>query len=120
MDQIMEEKITLPPSLGAHTRGGKNPSGPNGPCGHRRSPPLRCPKVLRRPDQLTMSGRLRRSNRNVWSGFRRDMNEDAWQLRSSCAVGPWASMWPVPSRHLTEEPKLGTVVLKHSVQRYSV
>ncbi len=26
---------------------------------------------------------------------------------------------PVPS-HLTKEPKLGTVVLKHSVQRYSV
>jgi hypothetical protein len=30
MDRIMEEKITHPPSLVAQTRGGKNPSGPNG------------------------------------------------------------------------------------------
>jgi hypothetical protein len=29
---------------------------------------------------LTKDGCLRRSNRNAWSGFRREVNEDAWQL----------------------------------------
>jgi hypothetical protein len=62
-------------------------SGPTGLRGHRRSPPLGCPKLLRRPGQLTRGGRLRQSNRSVWSGFHPDMSERAWQRPSSCVLG---------------------------------
>jgi hypothetical protein len=57
-------------------------SGPTGLRGHRRSPPLGCPKLLQRPGQLTRGGCLRQSNRSVWSGFRPDVCEGAWQHSS--------------------------------------
>ena len=57
-------------------------SGPTGLRGHRRSPPLGGPKLLQRPGQLTRGGCLRQSNRSVWSGFRPDVCEGAWQHSS--------------------------------------
>src|SRR6266851_1937280 len=57
-------------------------SGPTGLRGHRRSPPLGGPKLLRRPGQLTRGGCLRQSNRSVESGFRPDVCEGAWQHSS--------------------------------------
>jgi hypothetical protein len=41
---------------------------------------------LRRPSQLTKGGRLRQSNRSVWSGFRPDVSEGAW-LHLLCVAG---------------------------------
>jgi hypothetical protein len=64
-----------------------DPNGATGLREHRRSPPVRCKKPLRRLGQWTKGGRPRRSNRSVWSGFRPDMSEGAWQQPSSCAFG---------------------------------
>jgi hypothetical protein len=58
--------------------GGYRPvSGHTEPQRRRRSPSIRCQKLLRRPGQLTSGGR--RSNRSGGSGFRPDMCEGAWQ-----------------------------------------
>ncbi len=45
-----------------------------------------------------MGGRLRRSNRNVWSGFRRERNEDAWQLHLLMRGGPLSLLRPIAQR----------------------
>ena len=60
-----------------HSRLRKIPSGPTPLLGHRRSPLTTGQRLLRRPGQLTRGGRVRRSNRSVWSGFRPDMSEGA-------------------------------------------
>ena len=64
-----------------------DPSEPTGPRGHRRSPARECRKPLWRPSQPTRGGRIRRLNRSVWSGFRRDMSGGAWQQRSLRVLG---------------------------------
>src|SRR6266404_9168396 len=48
-------------------------SGPKGLRRQRRSPASECPKLLRRPGQLTRGGRLGRASRNVEICFRHDM-----------------------------------------------
>jgi hypothetical protein len=67
----------------------KNPpvNGPTGLRGHRRSRPRACLKLLWRPGQLTKSDGVRHSNRSVWSGFRPDMSEGAWQVPLLVSVG---------------------------------
>ena len=50
---------------------------------HKRNSRSTCLQLLPRPGQLTLRARLHRSNRSVWSGFRPDRSECAWQ-RSWC------------------------------------
>ena len=71
-------------------------SGPTGLRGPRRSPQLRCPKLLRRPGQLTKGDGLRQSNRSAWSGFRPYVSEGAWQQPSSCVLGVHSIGWFMP------------------------
>ena len=93
---VMHDGAGIPTGKRQHLRAGEDPrgadggrktippiSGPTGLRGHRRSPPLGCPKLLWRPGQLTRSDGVRQSNRSVWSGFRPDMSEGAWQRPSS-------------------------------------
>jgi hypothetical protein len=85
---ITHRDIGLADRIQARANGGRKippVSGPTGLRGHRRSPPLGCPKLLRRPGQLTRGDGVRRSNRSVWSGIRPDMSEGAWQ-HSSCVI----------------------------------
>jgi hypothetical protein len=51
---------------------------------------------LRRPGQLTKGDRLRQSNRSVWSAFRPDVSEGAWQRPSSCVLGAHSIGWFMP------------------------
>lgn len=76
-------------------------SGTTGLRGHRRSPKLECPKLLQRPSQLTRGDCVRQSNRNVWSGFRPDMSEGAWQRPSLVRVGCSFNLL-LPKRFLRE------------------
>jgi hypothetical protein len=70
-------------------------SGATGLRGRWRSPQPGCPKLLRRPGQLTRSDGVRQSNPIVWSGFRPDMNEDAWQRPSLVRVGRSFPRYPL-------------------------
>lgn len=67
-------------------------SGPNAPRERKQSPPQGWPRPLRRPSQCSTGGLLRQSGPNVWSGFRLDMCEGAWQ-RPPLATSNHSS-WP--------------------------
>jgi hypothetical protein len=91
--------IGLADRIQARANGGRKippVSGPTGLRGHRRSSPLGCPKLLWRPSQLTRGDGVRQSNRSVWSGFRPDMSEGAWQWPSSCVLGVHSIGWFMP------------------------
>ena len=48
-----------------------------------RTPRANMPEAATETRSIDQGWLLRRSNRNVWSGSRRDMNEDEWRLHSS-------------------------------------
>jgi hypothetical protein len=76
--------------------------------GHTRSLLAGCTKLLRRSGQLTTGRRPRRSNLSVWSGFRPDMSERAWQRPSRAR---WAFIqsgcWQTVPRGKTETAPTG-------------